>query len=73
MQWGGKQKQNKTKTTCMLWERVLCDHDSSVFLKFSVTQFSCSVLGVLLQERHQGPGACPEKGDEAVKGLEHKS
>jgi len=26
-----------------------------------------------LQERQQGPGMCPEKGSEAVKGLEHKS
>jgi len=23
-----------------------------------------------LQERHQGTGACPEKGNESVKGLE---
>jgi len=25
-----------------------------------------------LQERHQGTGACPEKGNESVKGLEHR-
>ena len=33
----------------------------------------CSVLGVSLQERHGGPGVCPEKGSKAVRGLEHKS
>ena len=32
----------------------------------------CSVLNLSLQERHRGPGACPEKGIEAVKGLEHR-
>ena len=32
----------------------------------------CSVLGLSLQERHQSPGACPEKGNEAVKDLEHR-
>jgi len=30
-------------------------------------------LGPSLQERHRCPGACPEKGDEAVRVLEHKS
>ena len=24
------------------------------------------------QKRHGGPGACPEKGDKAVRGLEHR-
>ena len=33
----------------------------------------CSALGPSLQERHRGPGVCPEKGDDAMKGLEHKS
>ena len=33
----------------------------------------CSVLGPTLQERHCGPGVCSEKGNEAVRGLEHKS
>ena len=33
----------------------------------------CSVLGPSLQERPQGPGACAEKGNEAVRGLEHNS
>lgn len=55
----------------MLLERVYCDHDSSVPLNFSETQLSSSVLGMLLQKRHQGPAACPENGNEAVKGLEH--
>jgi len=32
----------------------------------------CSVLGLSLQERHQGHGACPEKGNEAVMWLENK-
>jgi len=32
-----------------------------------------SVLGPSLQERHRGPGACPKKGEKAVKGQEHKS
>jgi len=32
-----------------------------------------SVLGFSLQERHRGPGTCSEKGNETVKGLEHKS
>jgi len=32
-----------------------------------------SVPSSLLQERHWGPGACPEKGSEAERGLEHKS
>jgi len=36
-------------------------------------QVLCSVMGPSLQERDQGPGACPEKGNEAVRGLEHKS
>lgn len=30
----------------------------------------CSVLGFSLQGRHRGPGACSEKGTEAVKGSE---
>ena len=29
--------------------------------------------GPSLQERHQGPGMFSEKGNEAVRGLEHKS
>ena len=33
----------------------------------------CSVLGPSLQERHGGPGVCPEKGSGAVRGLEHSS
>jgi len=33
----------------------------------------CSVWGPSLQERHGGPGACPKKGNEAVRDLEHKS
>jgi len=32
-----------------------------------------SVFDPSLQERCQGPGACPEKGNKAVRGLEHKS
>jgi len=32
----------------------------------------CSVLGPSLQERHRGPGMCPEKGSKAVRGLEHE-
>jgi len=28
------------------------------------------MLGPSLQEKHQGPGMCPEKGNKAVKGLE---
>ena len=32
----------------------------------------CSLLGTSLQESHSGPGVCPVKGNEAVKGLEHK-
>jgi len=30
-------------------------------------------LGHSLHERHGGPAACPEKGSDTVKGLEHKS
>jgi len=30
-------------------------------------------LGLSLQERHAGPGVSPEKGNRAVRGLEHKS
>jgi len=30
-------------------------------------------LGPSLQERHGGPGVCPEKGNEAVRDLEHRS
>ena len=33
----------------------------------------CAVLSPSLQERHGGPGACPEKGNGAMKGLEHNS
>ena len=34
----------------------------------------CSVLGPApLRERHSDPRECLEKGDEAVRGLEHKS
>ena len=32
-----------------------------------------SILGSSLQERHQDPGVCLEKGSEAVRSLEHKS
>ena len=32
----------------------------------------CWVLGPSPQGRHWGPGACSEKGNRAVKGLEHK-
>jgi len=32
----------------------------------------CVVLGPSLQEKHQGPGVCTQKGIEAVKGLEHR-
>ena len=32
-----------------------------------------SVLGPSLQERHCGPGVCPEKDSEAVRGLKNKS
>jgi len=32
-------------------------------------QVLCSVLGSSLQERHQGPGMSPEKGNGAVQGL----
>jgi len=32
----------------------------------------CSVLDPSLQERHRGPGVCPEDGSEAVRGLEHR-
>ena len=28
----------------------------------------CSVLGPLLQERHGGPGACPEKSNKSGEG-----
>ena len=35
-------------------------------------QVLCSVLGPSLQERYQGLGACPEKGNEAVKDLENR-
>jgi len=43
-----------------------------VFSTEEVTpQELCSVLGPSLQERHKGPGG-PEKGKEAVTGLEHK-
>ena len=38
--------------------------------------YSCgmrTVFGFLLQESHWHPGVCPEKGNEAVKGLEHKT
>ena len=31
------------------------------------------VLVPSLQKRHRGPGVCPGKDNEAVKGLEHKS
>ena len=31
-------------------------------------QVLCSVLGPSLQERHQGPGACSEKGNKAGEG-----
>jgi len=33
----------------------------------------CSVLIVPLQDRHRGSRACPKKGNETVRGLEHKS
>ena len=33
----------------------------------------CAVLSPSLQERHGGPGAYPEKGNGAMKGLEHNS
>jgi len=33
----------------------------------------CSILSPSLQERHWGPGACPEKRNKALKGLKHKS
>jgi len=42
-------------------------------LLFKQGQIICLVLSPSLQERHGGPGACPEKGDGAVRGLEHKS
>ena len=39
----------------------------------SYTDLLCSVLSPSLQERHWGPGVCPEKGNHILKGLEHKS
>ena len=30
-------------------------------------------MGLSLQKRHGGPGACPEKGNGTVRGLQHKS
>ena len=33
----------------------------------------CSVLGPSLQERYGCPGACPEKDNEALRGLEYMS
>jgi len=39
----------------------------------SCTRVLCSVSGPLLQERHWGLGAFPEKGNEVVRDLEHKS
>ena len=30
------------------------------------------VLGPSPQEGHRGPGVCPEKGNKAVRGLEHE-
>jgi len=44
----------------------------------SVTETMCPVRTTdeyrrKLQERHQGPGACLEEGNEAVRDLEHKS
>jgi len=34
----------------------------------TATQVLCSVLGLSLQGRHQDPGTCPEKGNEAGEG-----
>lgn len=33
----------------------------------------CPVLGPSLQEKHGGAGVCPEKGNELLKDLEHRS
>ena len=35
-------------------------------------QVLCSVLSPSLEERHEGPGACSEKGSKALTGLEHR-
>ena len=34
----------------------------------AASQVLCPVLGPSLQERHGGPGACPEKGNKAGEG-----
>ena len=49
------------------------DHPSVLSSGEAAPQVLGSVLGPSLQESHRGPGACPEKGNKAVRGLEHKS
>jgi len=49
------------------------DHPSVLSDGEAAPQVLCSVLGPLLQERHQGHGVCPEKDNGAVKHLENKS
>jgi len=36
-------------------------------------EYCVQFLSSSLQERHQGPGLCPDKGNDAVRGLEHRS
>jgi len=36
-------------------------------------EYCVQFLSSSLQERHQGPGLCPDKGSDAVRGLEHRS
>jgi len=49
------------------------DHPPVLGTVEAIPQVMCSVLGPSLQEGHQNPGTCLEKGNEAVKSLEHKS
>ena len=49
------------------------DHPPVLSSGETTPQVLCSVLGPLLQERHQGPEECLENSNKGVKGLEHRS
>lgn len=49
------------------------DHPSVLSSGEATLRVLRSVLGTSLQERHRGPGMCPERGNKAVRGLEHRS
>ena len=49
------------------------DHPPVLSSGETTPQVLCSVLGPLLQERHQSPEECLENSNKGVKGLEHRS